>query len=519
MTLTMLGFAVLMVLFGALLAYTADWLGRRLGKQRLSLFGFRPRHTATLLTTLTGGLTVALTIGVLTTVNESFRIWITRGDRILYELRQNETRLKALQRVNQQLSQERKRLEEERNKAAEALEQLRQSYQAQLQQVKALEQRLTDAQSQLQQTQNRLQSEQRRVALLQKRRAELEQLRRALERDLNTLRQQIARLQTQQAQLVEQNKRLAEDSITFARENAKLEEANRTLQAQNAELTTKNQQLLQENKDLEEQNEILLRRNTQYRAQLEQLQSSVEELLQLANLRLKPVAFQIGEELARVSLRAGLSEVRLRQALQDLLTQADRYARERGAQASPGKRAAFIPEKRVRLTGGQEVAVDEAESLEAIVNRLREANEPVVAIVRALMNTAEGEPVPVEIQLYRNTLVFRAGTLIAETTLDCRPDQDVLAQILRFLRTEVRERAIQAGLIPVQERAHEPATVGETEPRLLVQLLQQVRECRATRAHLRAYALQDTYAGDRLQLRFEALPESRAGNAPLSANR
>lgn len=153
------------------------------------------------------------------------------------------------------------------------------------------------------------------------------------------------------------------------------------------------------------------------------------------------------------------------------------------------------------------------------MNRLREANEPVVAIARVLMNTAEGEPVPIEIQLYRNTLVFRAGTLIAETTLDCRPDQDVLAQILRFLRTEVRERAIQEGLIPVQERAHEPATVGETEPRLLTQILQQVRECRASRVQLRAYALKDTYAGDRLQLRFEAVAESRAGHAPSPANR
>lgn len=105
MTLTMFGFAVLMVLFGALLAYGADWLGRRLGKQRLSLFGIRPRHTATLLTTLTGGITVALTIGVLTVVNESFRVWITRGDRILQELHQNEARLKDLQVRNQQLAQ------------------------------------------------------------------------------------------------------------------------------------------------------------------------------------------------------------------------------------------------------------------------------------------------------------------------------------------------------------------------------------------------------------------------------
>ena len=82
MTPTMLGIFALLVVFGGALAYAGDWLGRRLGKQRLSLFGIRPRHTATLITTFTGCLTVALTVVGMTLVNESFRAWITRGDRI-----------------------------------------------------------------------------------------------------------------------------------------------------------------------------------------------------------------------------------------------------------------------------------------------------------------------------------------------------------------------------------------------------------------------------------------------------
>ncbi|MCS7191058.1 MAG: DUF3084 domain-containing protein, partial [Fimbriimonadales bacterium] len=78
MTLTMLIILALLTLFGGALAYAGDWLGRKLGKQRLSLFGIRPRHTATLITTVTGCITVALTVIGMTLVNESFRAWITR---------------------------------------------------------------------------------------------------------------------------------------------------------------------------------------------------------------------------------------------------------------------------------------------------------------------------------------------------------------------------------------------------------------------------------------------------------
>ncbi|MER3402009.1 MAG: hypothetical protein C4337_01570 [Armatimonadota bacterium] len=518
MTLTMFGFAVLMVVFGALLAYSADWLGRRLGKQRLSLFGIRPRYTATLLTTLTGGLTVVLTISLLTAVNQSFRVWITRGDRILQELHQNEERLKALQSVNQQLTQERKRLEAERDQITQQRERLRADYAIRLQQVQALSEQLATTQNQLNRTQSQLRQEQRRIASLRNRRAALEAIRLQMERMLQSLKQDIARLQTEQEQLRTQNDRLAQESILFARENTELEKRNQALQTQNNELQTKNQQLVQENRDLEQQNEILLRRNTQYREQLEQLQSSVQELLELANLRLKPVAFLIGEELARRSLRAGLSEVRLRQALQDLLDQADRNVRARGAKAPASRRAVFIPEKRIRFVSGEEVSVGEVQSLETIVSKIRAANEPVVVIAVVLMNTAEGEPVPIEIRIFQNPRIFRAGELVAETTLDCKPDTDVLAQILQFLRTDVRTRAIQAGLIPVQERASEPTTVGETEPKTLTQILQQIRDRKSTRVRLRAYAAQDTYAGDRLQLRFEALPGSKAGHTATLPN-
>lgn len=511
MTWTMLAFVVLMMLFGGALAYGSDWLGRKLGKQRLTLFGVRPRHTATLLTTLTGVLTVALTIAILTALNESFRVWITRGDRILYELRENEARLQSLRERTEQLISERKRLEEERAKAEAELLQVKAQYEQQLQKAQQLEQELNATRARLSASQQTLKSVQKQVI-------DLQRVREDLQNQTESLRKEIADLQVFQERLREQNKDFTEYNIRVTQENIQLENRNRALAEENQQLEARNRELQQQNDDLETQNKILLDRSTEYRLRLTQLESAVRDLVQLANIRLQPVAFQIGEELARTTLPANWSEFRIRQALQDLLNKADQFARQRGARASDAPRAVFIPEKRVRLASGEEVTVDEVESLDTIVTNIRNYRDSVVALVVALTNTAEGEPVPVEIRLFRNHKVFSAGQEVARTTLECRGEQDVLAQVLQFLRGSLRQSAIEAGMVPRVEQADTPPTIGETAPHTLAEILEQARRCRTPRVVLIAYAQKDTYAGDSLQLRFEVLPEGKAGTQRSTAN-
>jgi uncharacterized protein (DUF3084 family) len=330
MTPTMLAIFALLVVFGGALAYAGDWLGRRLGKQRLSLFGIRPRHTATLITTLTGCLTVALTVVGMTLVNESFRAWITRGDRILIELRENEARLKELQTRNADLQATNAQLQREGKRLGEALKALEREYQARLQQVRQLEAQLTQARAQLHQNQQLLRQAEARLA--QARRA-----REALQQQIQAVRMQIAALERQQAQLRAQNDEFAEQGAALASENAKLDAENQRLQSQNQQLEAQNRQLAQANEQLETQNTYLLERAATLRRQLEELERATRELAQLANIRLTPIAVQLGEELGRAVFPAGWSEVRVRQGLQDLLSLADRTARARGA--APAVRA------------------------------------------------------------------------------------------------------------------------------------------------------------------------------------
>ncbi|OYT69357.1 MAG: hypothetical protein CFK49_09500 [Armatimonadetes bacterium JP3_11] len=505
MTATMLVICVLLTLFGGVLAYTGDWLGRRLGKQRLSLFGIRPRHTATLITTVTGCLTVALTVMGMTLVNESFRAWITRGDRILLELRENEVRLKGLQARNAELQSVNQQLRSEQERLGNELKQLESEYQARLRQVQALEAQLAQAQRELRQNRDQLKSAQQQLA-------QARRIRQQLQQQIEAVRAQIAALQQQQEQLRRQNDEFAEQGAALASENAKLDSQNRQLQAQNLELAEQNQRLSRENEQLETQNSIMLERNAELRRQRDELERAARELAQLANIRLNPIAVQIGEELGRVIIPANWSEVRVRQALQDLLNLADKTARERGAASASGQsRAVFIPEKRVRLTSGEQVEITESESLEAIQQNIRASGDSVVVIAIALTNTAQGEPVPIELRLFRNRKVFEANEEIARVLVDCRPDRSPLGQVLTFLQTEVRERAIKAGVLPRQERAGSLPTVGETAPDTLLRLMEQARQCRTERVWLIARAAKTTYVGDTLTLKFEVLPDRPAG--------
>ncbi|MCX7925006.1 MAG: DUF3084 domain-containing protein [Fimbriimonadales bacterium] len=505
MTLTMLIILALLTLFGGALAYAGDWLGRKLGKQRLSLFGIRPRHTATLITTVTGCITVALTVIGMTLVNESFRAWITRGDRILVELRENEARLKELQVRNTELQRVNRQLRTEQARLGEELKQLETEYKARLEQVQALEAQLAQAQQQLRQSRSQLAQAQAQLE-------QARQIREQLQQQIRTVREQIVALQRQQDQLRRQNDEFAEQGAALASENAKLDAENRRLQAQNQQLAEQNRRLAEENQQIEAQNSILLERNASLRRQRDELDRAARELAQLANIRLSPIAVQMGEELGRTSIPAGWSEVRVRQALQDLLSLADKTARERGAVPAPAQtRAVFIPEKRVRLASGEQAEITEGESLEAVQQNIRASNDPVVVVAVALTNTAQGEPAPIELRLYRNRKVFEAGEEIARTSVDCRAERNPLGQVLSFLQTEVRERAIEAGILPRQERAGAPPTVGETSPETLLELMERARQCRTTRVTLIVRAAKTTYAGDTLSLKFEVLPDRTAG--------
>lgn len=71
----MYGIALILFLsiMGGVIAFGGDRLGSKIGKKRLSILGLRPKHTSIVVTIITGALTVALTMSVLSIVSRDVR--------------------------------------------------------------------------------------------------------------------------------------------------------------------------------------------------------------------------------------------------------------------------------------------------------------------------------------------------------------------------------------------------------------------------------------------------------------
>lgn len=114
-----LALAVFVIVCG-IIAYVGDILGRRMGKRRLSLFGLRPRHTAIVMTTITGMLIAIFTIALMATLSKEVQQLVLRGAEVLQDLH---TTQKAYSRATKELSAQKRIVELARSQAKSAVQQ------------------------------------------------------------------------------------------------------------------------------------------------------------------------------------------------------------------------------------------------------------------------------------------------------------------------------------------------------------------------------------------------------------
>ncbi len=80
---------VLVLLSGAI-ALVGNAVGRSIGRRRLSLFGLRPRHTAQIVTVITGMLITIVTLSVVLLISSEARVALFRLNAVLRQTRQLE---------------------------------------------------------------------------------------------------------------------------------------------------------------------------------------------------------------------------------------------------------------------------------------------------------------------------------------------------------------------------------------------------------------------------------------------
>ena len=187
---------LMLLVLGGILSTLGDRLGSRVGKARLSLFNLRPRHTAVVITVLTGSLISAVSLGLMLLVSQRLRTG-------LFELDQLEERLRL---SRDQLAGTRSQLE---------------GSQAQL---KASQQDLQASRSALQSSRTqvaRAQEGQRRV---QRELAPLQQERSRLEAERNRLSGEVSRRDADIRRTEAELAQLGEKIAAGARELEELED-------------------------------------------------------------------------------------------------------------------------------------------------------------------------------------------------------------------------------------------------------------------------------------------------------
>jgi hypothetical protein len=544
---TTLLFFLLLIPLSGFIAWFGDRIGHRIGRRRQSLFGLRPRHTAILITIASGiGISVASFAGMLA-LSRSFRDVVARGGELARDnqrLARDNTSLTAEIRASQE------RLEASRSEVARAESEQRV---AKLARDKALEQqrrarsqvdaakrsletaledlgrertRLGRTEEDLAKAQGRVDTARKALDLATRRQGQAEKRRQDAERrsskavadadaarakvvqaervfeqvtqtqrerldeQRSLLRTQEADLDRQRSLLATQQERIREQEGTIAEQARKLEDDIRVAREQRAEVVR-----------LSEEVADLGRRR-------EELQASVDDIVRSANaVRRGTVTFRVGEEIARIPFAPGLSVWKVQNLLEAFLSAAAKKGEARGAKVGKGAlRAVYIPEKTVKGSDGREQRASELDSLHAAALSIRAANEDVVVVLGATTNAVAGEPVPVEIKVFRNQLLYTAGSPIAELILPPdRPRQEILDRLYAFLSGEIRRRLLRSGLIPVNSGSEfELEPVGEAGVDALLKVMEEARLIGKARVVVRA--AKDIRAGDQVALDFVVRP-------------
>ena len=536
------------VLMGGIIAYNGDLIGRKYGKKRLSMFGLRPKHTAILITSITGVLISALTTATIFLLAPPVRKVILEGERAIRDL-------PKLQLQTKNLTIEKSRRILELETARDDLRAARADLGAARSQLKTAAGSLSRVTAQLTRVEGQKQQAEQSLRTA-------EAARRTAELRTNELRRQVEPLKWQARELAAGNVKLKDDNDRLvglnkqlsartlelsvevnnkAEENRKYDMANKELASQNERIVRENRTLTDQNAhlareqellkkitsdlyagaaELEEKNRRLAGENESLAQENKRLVSESSQLKQVATmsvsalyatleaLRTRPVAVHTGEDLARVTIAARSTPAEVRDSLKQLTREASEAAKVKGADA--GERSTMlavqIVDKRTLARtpfGVREVSISEEEQMNQIIAAASNSDVPVCVLAMAAGNSVRGEPAIIDLQPLADRLVYPRGRMVARSKkLNAnRPPETVFMDLVEFLK-DVGRTAVERGMIPRVDPATGEPQVGALEWPERVRLVERVRGAGRS-VQVSAVAAGDTSASGPLKLEFK----------------
>ncbi|MDQ2732874.1 MAG: DUF3084 domain-containing protein [Armatimonadota bacterium] len=462
---------VTIVVMSSFIAYLGDYLGRRLGKRRLTLFGMRPKHTAILITVVTGMLIASATLGAMMVVSRDVR-------RALLQYHQIQDDLQQAQRDRDDAHLQVSQFRTEADRDGIELKDLQQQEQTAKRQETDVERKLTDAQQKLKEGTQALDEVRARKNLLEQSNGSLrtangelvedrQQKRREIEdlsqkeqeyiQDVNRLQRdvsikakardeaqaQVQMLASRTTELQSRNDRLRGNNTHLAASNSDLLSSNDTLRRQHTQLKEQNEDLLAKNRTLEDTNNHLIAENDRIGILNSALAVGANYTgAKYRNIIRNKVMFEPDQLIAQGVVDCDHPAADIRQAVHDLVAKAQINAQEAGAIDSDGDGMVLR-----LLDPDTDLSHDEV--MQKITNRLIGLHGQVVVRIQARGRFAVGDEVIAAIEDVPNRKVYQRGQTIAIAELNGQDsEKSIRNEVAAFLATKVRPTALDAGLLP-----------------------------------------------------------------------
>lgn len=167
----------------------------------------------------------------------------------------------------------------------------------------------------------------------------------------------------------------------------------------------------------------------------------------------RPILFGAGQPLGVEVIDGRASVAAIRRDLYAFVARLDKVVRAAGAFPLAGDDRAAVLGKPVADPKGENLAWASPEQvLNAVADGIHESAGDVIVRAFSVMNTHEGEPVPIDFELFHNDLVFRQGEVLTQTVVDGRLSPPALMEALvSLLRDEAGAKARAANIMPRQE--------------------------------------------------------------------
>jgi len=526
MTTTPLILIFCLVVATCVIAYWSDNLGKKLGKKRISLFGLRPRQTATLLSMASSVGIMLFTLTVLLVFSGSVRNALLYYDQVRADLNQAKGENAAAKRDIDTLNIERATAVDQVDKAQASLNGARKKVRETQAEVQEAGEKLKDARQQFDLARGQLSAARRDLSSArQSRDAARASTNRAQSaasqaKGAQAKAQDAEKRATQQFKKAQKSYESAQTNLTNAKdvledktkeleavrnrlhkERGNLKEVQGTLivtqsnfKAAQKSFTTTQKEFVKQQIELEklkvEQEEV----KSQIALARQQLLVAQQQVSLASRILTEPIVIETRTALASATIPSRLSAKQAADALRELAGQARTTV---GKSQPPRELDIFAP-----LPGESGGVLNEAQAIEQLSIYLSQFTTPVSVRVIAARDHIQADSVVKSVfDVVPVRTLYERGAIIAETIVDGRKSDALIFRGLLRLTDEGAARARRLGASPLSKSRDEPF-FGEGTNERIFETLRRIGELHKPVA-VRLVADDDISTVEPVKVRFE----------------